>query len=129
MLAELLSRYKLIFWDFDGVIKNSVKVKTDAFISLFRSFGAEIVERVRAHHEMNGGMYRYEKIPIYLGWAGLSPDSQLVDDYCKRFSLLVVQKVVDASWVTGVENYPCYNPYQQKFVLVSATPQDEIEKY
>ena len=33
--------YKLIFWDFDGVIKDSVPLKTEAFDQLFREYDDE----------------------------------------------------------------------------------------
>ena len=33
---------KYIFLDFDGVIKESVEVKTDAFLKLFSIFGEKI---------------------------------------------------------------------------------------
>ncbi|MEC7219091.1 MAG: hypothetical protein VXW29_01645, partial [SAR324 cluster bacterium] len=33
--------YKLIFWDFDGVIKDSVPLKTEAFDQLFCEYGEE----------------------------------------------------------------------------------------
>ena len=57
----------IIFWDFDGVIKDSVQIKSKAFGNLFAQFGNIISKRVIEHHESNGGMSRFEKIPIYLG--------------------------------------------------------------
>ena len=49
---------KLIFWDFDGVIKDSVEVKTHAFEYLFPDGDADFLRKVRMHHEANGGMSR-----------------------------------------------------------------------
>ena len=46
--------YKLYFWDFDGVIKDSVDVKTQAYFQLFEPFGLDVAERVRQHHEAMG---------------------------------------------------------------------------
>jgi phosphoglycolate phosphatase-like HAD superfamily hydrolase len=116
----------LVFWDFDGVIKDSVDVKTQAYFQLFVPFGQVVAERVREHHEAHGGMSRFDKLPLYLQWAGVEPKPMMVSDYCNEFSLRVVQGVVDAPWVAGVERYLRNNPYQQTFVLVSATPQDEL---
>lgn len=123
-----LSVFKLVFWDFDGVVKDSVEVKTRAFVQLFEPFGAEIAERVRDHHEAHGGMSRLNKIPLYLEWAGESPTSTLVDEYCRRFSQLSLQGVIDSPWVLGVEKLLRENPYSQSFVLVTATPHGEIEE-
>ena len=53
---------KIIFWDFDGVIKDSVPVKGEAFRKLFIKYGSDISEKVVDHHYKNGGVSRYEKI-------------------------------------------------------------------
>ena len=118
---------RLIYWDFDGVIKESVEVKSTAFERLFQSHGSRIMRRVRAHHEANGGMSRFEKIPRYLEWAGNEPTPELVDAYCRQFALLARQAVIDAPWVPGAEAFLRGNPYAQSFVLVTATPKTEIE--
>ena len=125
--ASILKDYKLCFWDFDGVIKDSIDVKTKAYFQLFEPFGLGVAEKVRQHHEANGGMSRFDKLPIYLHWAGLEPNQILVSEYCERFSNEVLQGVIDAPWVAGVEHYLRSNLHQQVFVLVSATPYDELK--
>lgn len=125
-LPLLLSHPRLIFWDFDGVIKDSIAIKTQAFVKLFQSFGAEVAERVREHHEAHGGMSRFDKLPLYLQWAGEEPTGSRVSDLCSQFSQLVLQGVIEAPWVPGVETYLRSNPHQQTFVLVSAIPQGEL---
>lgn len=123
-----MREFSAIFWDFDGVIKDSVEVKTHAFVKLFQPFGAEIAERVRKHHEAHGGMSRFDKLPLYLQWAGEEPSQPRVSKFCDQFGQLVLQGVIDAPWVPGVEIYLRTNLQQQTFVLVSATPQDELEQ-
>lgn len=124
----LLRHPKLIFWDFDGVIKDSVEVKTHAFVQLFQRYGPEVAKRVRAHHEANGGMSRFDKIPRYLEWGGDAATPELVDEYCQRFAQLVRQSVIDAPWVPGAEALLRNKPHGQIFVLVTATPQGEMEE-
>ena len=51
-----MKEYSNIFWDFDGVIKDSMTVKSDAFEQLFLPFGENIAKKVRTHHEANGGI-------------------------------------------------------------------------
>ena len=51
---------KIIFWDFDGVIKDSVNVKTWAFMNLFDKCNNEIKERIRLHHESATGRDGYQ---------------------------------------------------------------------
>jgi phosphoglycolate phosphatase-like HAD superfamily hydrolase len=118
----------LIFWDFDGVIKDSIEVKARAFFDLFKVFGKGVAERAREHHQSHGGMSRFDKVPLYLQWAGEEPSQSRVAEFCDRFGLLVLQGVIDAPWVAGVEAYLRSNPHRQAFSLVSATPQDELEQ-
>ena len=126
-MIPYLQGFSLIFWDFDGVIKESTEIKTAAFRQLFSDYGSEIVCKIETHHRDNGGLSRFTKFPIYLEWAGESSDSERLADLDRRFSALVVQGVINAPWVPGVESIIRTNPYRQTFVLVSATPQHELE--
>jgi len=125
---EILNSYKLIFWDFDGVIKDSIEVKTQAFIDLFKTYGLDITEKIRNHHESHGGMSRFDKIPLYLEWAGLESNTCCVNDLCNKFSQLVIRGVINASFVSGAEFYLRKNCHKQIFILVSATPYHELKQ-
>ena len=127
-VSSLLNSALLIFWDFDGVVKDSLDIKSLAFENLFLPFGPEIASRVRIHHERNGGVSRFEKIPLYLKWAGQPPSPLQVKEFCDRFAKCVQQGVIDAPWVPGVREYLLGNFTEQYFVLVTATPQEEIEQ-
>lgn len=126
LVAQVLYSAEVIFWDFDGVIKDSVNVKSIAFEQLFLPFGKRIADRVRSHHECNGGVSRYNKIPIYLDWAGESVSESNIQFFCDRFSNMVQQAVIDSPWVPGVREYLEKHFVRQHFVLVTATPHAEI---
>jgi phosphoglycolate phosphatase-like HAD superfamily hydrolase len=127
-IYEFLKERRVLFWDFDGVIKDSVVVKSKGYEKLFLPYGKEIVNRVNQHHEDHGGISRYKKIPLYLDWAGEPANPDQVQDFCDRFSKLVLQAVVDSPWVPGVREYLRANCVQQCFILITATPQKEIER-
>jgi phosphoglycolate phosphatase-like HAD superfamily hydrolase len=127
-VLALLRSAAVVFWDFDGVIKDSVEVKSVGFERLFASYGAELAARVRRHHEAHGGVSRFEKIPVYLGWVNEPVTPARIRDFSDRFSALVLQAVVDSPWVPGVREYLQAHHERQPFVLVTATPQDEIEQ-
>jgi len=124
--SVLVKSAKVIFWDFDGVIKESVNVKTLAFQKLFVEYGFEVSEKIRLHHEENGGMSRFEKIPIYMEFANLKPTDEKVNWLSKKFSNLVLEDVVSSPWIPGAETYIRSNTNQQIFIVVSATPTEEL---
>ena len=64
-VQTIISSARVIFWDFDGVIKDSVPVKSEAFRKLFSPYGKKVTNSVVEHHMANGGMSRYKKIPYY----------------------------------------------------------------
>ena len=122
----ILDNYEMVFWDFDGVIKESVSVKTDAFEQLFKPYGKIVLTKVKDHHIENAGMSRYNKIPLYLKWSGKEPTIVKVDEVCSQFSKIVKNKVISSDWVPGAESFIKNNRAKFKFIIVSATPQDEL---
>ena len=70
----LLHNYSTILWDFDGVIKEYLYVKTGAFFELFYKYGTDVTQKVREHHEVNGCVSSFEKIPYYFEkFVGMKP--------------------------------------------------------
>ena len=53
--------YDVICFDCDGVLLDSVGIKTDAFASLFREHGPEAEAFMVEYHLAHGGVSRYEK--------------------------------------------------------------------
>ena len=52
--VDFLSEFDVIFWDFDGVVKESVQVKAEAYAALFHTYGIEMQQKVREHHLQHG---------------------------------------------------------------------------
>ena len=123
-----LDKYKLIFWDFDGVIKESNAAKTESFLELFKHYNNVLLDKIHHHHINNGGMSRFNKIPLYMEWGDEPVSQYTVGNYCKKFSALVFQKVIESDWVPGVVQYLSENQHSQQHILVSATPEDELRE-
>jgi phosphoglycolate phosphatase-like HAD superfamily hydrolase len=123
---QYLSKYRYLFWDFDGVIKDSVLIKGKMFSALFSSYGHEISLAIEKHHLENGGMSRFEKIPLYMSWAGLDTSPKEISIFLNKFSNNIIKNVVNSAWIPGVEDYLHQNSFNQTFFLISATPQEEI---
>lgn len=127
MKGNFFDGVKFIFWDFDGVIKDSVTVKGEAYMAVFEElFNQEIALQVRAFHLKNGGMSRYEKIPACLRNICNVENEALCMELQERFAEIVVDKVCSSPWVPGVlELLEQSFAHNLNFIL-SATPHDEL---
>jgi len=57
LIQNVIDSKKLLIFDFDGVLADSVEVKTEAFALLYKPYGQKVVEKVVSHHRDNGGIY------------------------------------------------------------------------
>ena len=115
------------FFDFDGVLVESVAIKAWAFGQLYSKQGPEFVSRVQAHHEANGGMSRYEKFRLYSGvWQGVTVDAGLSARLDLEYSDLVEAAVSSCAWVDGAREIVAAAKEHGPVFLVSATPQAEL---
>jgi len=117
---------KNIFWDFDGVIAESLDVKSDAFYNLYVSFGKDIAEKVKDYHLANGGMSRFEKFKhFHNNYLGISISDQEVTTLANKFSNLVTKGVINAKEVKNIRE--TLESYYDKinFFIVTGTPTEE----
>ncbi len=121
---NILEKYKVIFWDFDGVIKKSNKIKIDAFHELFKN--SPNINKILEHHLQNQGISRFDKIPLYLQLSSKELSKINIEKYTNRFSEIVVEKVINSEWVEGALDLIA-SLNNQKHVIVTGTPQDEME--
>jgi beta-phosphoglucomutase len=119
-------KYTTIIFDFDGVILESVSVKTEAFRTLF-SFVPDHVEEIVQFHINNGGMSRFDKFRyIYKNILKEELSPQTFEILSEKFSAIVLNKVINAPFVPGA--YEFLENYHRKILLyvVSATPEEEL---
>ena len=129
ILNNSIKMLKGIIFDFDGVIAESVQVKTDAFTALYRPFGDEVVQKVVLHHEANGGMSRFEKIKNYhKTFLNISLKEKEITELANQFSELVIDKVIAAPYVPGAIEYIqlCHEKYE--LFISTGTPTDEMKQ-
>ena len=122
-----MNNIRAIIFDFDGIIVESVDIKAQAFAELYRPYGDEVVQKVVAYHEANGGMSRYEKIKHYHNsYLGKSVSSIEVEALASGFAEIVMDKVINAPYVGGaLEFLECYKTKYEYFIS-TGTPQSEI---
>lgn len=123
-----MKKWQAVFWDFDGVVLDSVHVKTRAFARMFSKFGPEVEKAVVDYHLSNGGVSRFEKFKyFYNNLLKRSISVQELTELGEEFSNLVLQEVLSAPFIPGAyetlcnlkqEGVPCY--------VVSGTPEEEV---
>lgn len=120
---------RAVFLDFDGVIAESVDIKTVAFQKLFEDEGPDVMAQVRDYHLSHGGVSRFDKFRyFYAGILKRPLSEEIFQDLCNRFSRLVIDEVVNSPYVPGAREF--IEEYAQRCALfvTSATPQGEIEE-
>ena len=128
LLRDLVNKKKLLLLDFDGVIKDSNNAKLEAFTELFENCGQETKEKIRRHHLRNLGVSRFEKIPIYMDFAGLSINTKEERRLHKKFAKEVVEKVKDSEWIEGSYKFIQKKSCTHLQFIISATPKDELNE-
>ena len=120
---------RAIIFDFDGVILDSVDIKTRAFARLFEEHGPDVQRQVVEHHLAHGGVSRFRKFShVYdniLRRPMLPGESARLGG---RFSELVFDEVVKAAWIPGAPEFLKENFTRYRFFIASGTPQDELER-
>jgi len=120
--------YNAIFFDFDGVLANSMDIKTDAFKAMFAPYGPKVVKKVVEHHLKYGGLSRFEKFKYYYENFLLKPLSQEeMDKLSQTFTEFVLQKSIESPWMPGAKEFLDANYKDNNFFLISGTPQKELE--
>jgi phosphoglycolate phosphatase-like HAD superfamily hydrolase len=118
---------RAVVFDFDGVVLESADVKTDAFVELFASHGAEICAQVKAHHLAHLGISRFKKFAwIYehlLGRAITDDESRALGE---RFSDLALARILDAPFVPGADAALEALAREYPLFVASGTPHDEL---
>ncbi|NWF51026.1 MAG: HAD family hydrolase [Ignavibacteriaceae bacterium] len=120
-------RYKNLIFDFDGVIADSVNVKTEAFRKMYLPFGNEIAGKVVEHHLNNGGMSRFKKFRLYhKEFLNIDLSDEEIKKLSDEFSSIVIQSVIEAPYVKNADKFLIQNKDNFRMWIVSGTPTDEI---
>ena len=117
---------KAIIFDFDGVIIESANIKTEAFAEIFSDFPQKLKEIID-YHLVNAGISRYAKFRyIYEHILGQSLSKEKELELGRRFSQIVLQKVLSAPFVSGAKEFLDMNKHRFQFFIASGTPEEEL---
>ena len=118
-----------VIFDFDGVLVESVDVKTRAFATLYAGYGDEVVARVVDYRLRHAGISRFDKFRHFQTEILCGPplDDRTVADLAESFSSLVVDRVIAAPMVTGAQDFLDGCRGRLKLFVVSGTPTAELD--
>jgi HAD superfamily hydrolase (TIGR01549 family) len=121
-------KWQAVFFDFDGVILDSVDVKTKAFAKMFRQYGHDVEKMVVEYHLKNGGVSRFDKFRYFYNEILKKPiDDEKIKELSTEFSNLVIDGVLAAPFMPGAkETLVNLNNKRISCYIVSATPHEEI---
>lgn len=123
----MTGRFDAITFDFDGVLVDSVDVKTRAFAALYAPCGPEIVRYVVDYHLAHAGISRFVKFRHWqeelLGRTYLDEDGERLS---AEFSRIVVDAVVACPYLVGVQEFLEKHFREIPLHVVSGTPESEL---
>ena len=64
-ISNFLDKKKYFIFDYDGVVVDSVHIKTEAFVNLYKKYDKNIQLKIANFHIKNGGINRREKIKYF----------------------------------------------------------------
>lgn len=97
-MRNLLSKKKVLLWDFDGVIIDSNEVREFGFKKIFAAFESSQVDELIKFHNENGGLSRYVKIRHFYEQilkSAISEDK--VAAYAEEFSIVMRDELIKKS--------------------------------
>ena len=120
---------KNIFFDFDGVILDSVDCKTQAFEAMYTQYGQEIANQVKKYHLENGGVSRFEK---FRHWhkkhLGIEITNEQLNTLSEEFSNRVVDQVINSDEIKGSIDFIKNNHQEYRFWIITGTPTIEMKR-
>lgn len=119
---------KTIFWDFDGVILDSMPIRNYGFTKIFEKFDKKLLDKLLEYHTFNGGLSRYVKIRyFYNTLLGSEVSDEKVKELADKFSNIMKAELTNKKYliretVEFIEkNYKNYN-----FHIVSGSDEKEL---
>ena len=121
---------KTILWDFDGVILDSMKIKGDGFLELFKEFRKEDLQKIEEYHYTHGGVSRFEKIRyFYNDVLNKDIDDSKVLVLADKFAEIIEVKLYDKNnLIEETLNYIKKNYRKYNFHIVSGAEHNELNK-
>lgn len=120
-------QFDALVFDFDGVLVESADVKTRAFEQLYSAHGPDVRAKAVAYHLAHAGISRFVKFRhLHQTLLGVSLSDRETTELGERFSVLVIEAVIAASWVAGAAEFLEAHHRSLPLFVASGTPEGEL---
>ncbi len=121
-------KYKVIFWDFDGVLMNSNEIRDLGFVRVLSEFPKQKVDQLLKFHQKNGGLSRYVKFRYFfeevLGEEILEEE---INGWAEKFSEIMRELLIDESLLIEETIQFVKKEYEKREMhIVSGSDQSEL---
>jgi HAD superfamily hydrolase (TIGR01549 family) len=126
--AGVARALRAVVFDFDGVILESIDVKTRAFVALFNRW-PQHAEEIRRLHLENAGVSRYEKfVRIHRDIIGVPLDDAELARLGDEFSQLIRDEMLNCEFVVGARELLERLSDSHLLFVASGTPEAEMRE-
>jgi phosphoglycolate phosphatase-like HAD superfamily hydrolase len=128
-VAALFESLRAVVFDFDGVLVDSVGIKSAAFAGLYPQESDAFRDSVVRHHLAHGGISRMQKIAHFEQLrTGRPAASERVDELAEQFAELVTERVISAPEMQGALELLGYLYGRFPLFVCSGTPEPELRR-
>lgn len=118
----------LLVFDCDGVILESLDIKTMAFRRIGLDFGQEAADSLVMYHRLHGGVSRYEKFAwLYERFAGRAITDEEKVALNERFVAAAMEEIAVCALVPGVEETLSAWKGRVPMYVASGAPEEELK--
>lgn len=120
---------KNILFDFDGVIIDSMPIKSEGFRKIFEEHDSEAVKLLLDFHNLNGGLSRYVKIKYFFeDVLGIPIEEKDILRYAEQFSEIVKEELNNPEHlIAEVVQFIRDNQENFNFHIVSGADEQELK--
>lgn len=124
------TEYRVILWDFDGVIMDSMPIRDSGFKKVLKDYPPEQVEELLRFHHAQGGLSRYVKFRHFFEEIRKEIVSEKqIQELANCFSMIMLESLINPKYLIAESlNYIKENYQTQKFHIVSGSDEKELNK-
>ena len=121
---------KNILWDFDGVIFDSMKIKSDGFMELFKEHDELSLKKMEEYHYLHGGVSRFDKIRyFYTDILGKKISEDEVLALADKFAQIIEKKLFNRrNLIMDSVDFIKNNHQDYNFHIVSGAEHGELNQ-